>query len=96
MHIRPVTTLEECRQVTALERAVWGYTDAEDIVPAPVLIVSIKPSALKVPAISFPLMIAIYLSGYFSHNFFQFAAICLLCSIISGGTCRNGGRSGPA
>ena len=40
--IRPLTTLEECRQVVALEKQVWGYTDAEDVVPAPVLIVSIK------------------------------------------------------
>jgi len=40
--IRPLTTLDECRQVVALEKRVWGYTDAEDVVPAPVLIVSIK------------------------------------------------------
>jgi predicted GNAT superfamily acetyltransferase len=40
--IRPLTTLEECRQVVDLEKRVWGYTDAEDVVPAPVLIVSIK------------------------------------------------------
>jgi predicted GNAT superfamily acetyltransferase len=40
--IRPLTTLEECRAVVALEKRVWGYTDAEDVVPAPVLIVSIK------------------------------------------------------
>ena len=40
--IRSLTTLEECRAVVALERQVWGYTDAEDVVPAPVLIVSIK------------------------------------------------------
>jgi predicted GNAT superfamily acetyltransferase len=37
-----LTTLEECRQVAALEREVWGYTDSEDVVPPPVLIVSIK------------------------------------------------------
>jgi predicted GNAT superfamily acetyltransferase len=42
MLIRPLTTLEECRQVAELERVVWGYTDAEDVVPPPVLIVSIK------------------------------------------------------
>lgn len=40
--IRPLTTLEECRTVVELEKRVWGYTDAEDVVPAPVLIVSIK------------------------------------------------------
>jgi predicted GNAT superfamily acetyltransferase len=42
MKIRDLTTLEECRQVAALEKEVWGYTDAEDVVPPPVLIVSIK------------------------------------------------------
>jgi predicted GNAT superfamily acetyltransferase len=42
MLIRPITTLDECRQVAALERLVWGYSDAEDIVPPPVLIVSVK------------------------------------------------------
>jgi predicted GNAT superfamily acetyltransferase len=42
MQIRPLQTLEDCRAVAALERVVWGYTDAEDVVPPPVLIVSIK------------------------------------------------------
>ena len=42
MQIRPLTTLDECRQVAALEKTVWGYTDAEDVVPPPVLVVSIK------------------------------------------------------
>lgn len=40
--IRPLTTFDECRRVVELEKKVWGYTDAEDVVPAPVLIVSIK------------------------------------------------------
>ena len=42
MQIRPLTTIEDCRKVAELERVVWGYTDAEDVVPPPVLIVSIK------------------------------------------------------
>ena len=42
MMIRPLTTLEDCRNVVALEKKVWGYTDAEDVVPAPILIVTIK------------------------------------------------------
>ena len=42
MHIRPLTTIHDCRLVAELERAVWGYTDAEDVVPPPVLIVSAK------------------------------------------------------
>ena len=40
--IRPLTTLEDCRKVVELEKRVWGYTDAEDVVPSPVLIVTIK------------------------------------------------------
>jgi predicted GNAT superfamily acetyltransferase len=39
--IRPLTTIEDCRAVAELERDVWGYTDAEDVVPPPVLVVSI-------------------------------------------------------
>jgi predicted GNAT superfamily acetyltransferase len=50
MRIRPVTTLEECRKVAALERLVWGYGDAEDVVPPPVLIVSIKRGGILLAA----------------------------------------------
>jgi chorismate synthase len=42
VHVRELATIEDCKQVAALEREVWGYTDSEDVVPAPVLIVSIK------------------------------------------------------
>ena len=50
MLIRPLTTLEECRQVAALEREVWGYTDSEDVVPPPVLVVSIKRGGILLGA----------------------------------------------
>lgn len=50
MQIRELKTLEDCRRVVALERAVWGYTDAEDVVPAPVLIVSIKRGGILLGA----------------------------------------------
>ena len=33
-----------------LERRVWGYTDAEDVVPPPVLIVSIKRGGILLGA----------------------------------------------
>ena len=42
MIIRAITTIEECRQVAALEMDVWAYTDKEDVVPPPVLIVAVK------------------------------------------------------
>jgi predicted GNAT superfamily acetyltransferase len=50
MLIRPLTTLEDCRRVAALEKLVWGYTDAEDVVPPPVLIVSIKRGGILLGA----------------------------------------------
>ena len=50
MQIRPITTLEECRQVVTLEKDVWGYTDAEDVVPSPVLIVGVKRGAILLGA----------------------------------------------
>lgn len=42
--------LEECQQVTALERAVWQFADAEDVVPASLLIVSIKRGGILLGA----------------------------------------------
>jgi predicted GNAT superfamily acetyltransferase len=50
MHIRPLTSLEDCRRVAELERIVWGYTDAEDVVPPPVLIVSIRRGGILLGA----------------------------------------------
>src|SRR5215471_4239025 len=50
MIIRALKTLDDCRRVVALERVVWGYTDAEDVVPAPVLIVSIKRGGILLGA----------------------------------------------
>lgn len=48
--IRPLKTIAECRQVADLEKVVWGYTDAEDVVPPPVLIVSIKRGGILLGA----------------------------------------------
>jgi predicted GNAT superfamily acetyltransferase len=48
--IRDLTTLEDCRRVAALEKEVWGYTDAEDVVPPPVLIVSVKRGGILLGA----------------------------------------------
>jgi predicted GNAT superfamily acetyltransferase len=36
--------------VAALEREVWGYTDSEDVVPPPVLIVSVKRGGILLGA----------------------------------------------
>ena len=48
--IRALTTLEDCRRVVALERQVWDYADGEDVVPSPVLIVSIKRGGILLGA----------------------------------------------
>ncbi len=50
MQIRPVLTLEGCRKVVALEKLIWGYTDAEDVVPSPILIVTVKRGGILLGA----------------------------------------------
>ncbi len=48
--VRELTTMDECREVAVLERAIWGYTDAEDVVPPPVLMVSAKRGGILLGA----------------------------------------------
>jgi predicted GNAT superfamily acetyltransferase len=50
MELRRLTTIDDCRRVVALEREVWGYADAEDVVPPPVLVVSIKRGGILLGA----------------------------------------------
>ena len=50
MHIRPLATIEECRRVAELEKAVWGYTDTEDVVPPALLMVSIRRGGILLGA----------------------------------------------
>lgn len=50
MDIRDLTTLDECRQVAELEQEIWAYSDAEDVVPPPVLIVSVKRGGILLGA----------------------------------------------
>jgi predicted GNAT superfamily acetyltransferase len=50
MHIRPLTTLDDCRRVVELEKTVWEYSDSEDVVPAPILIVSVKRGGILLGA----------------------------------------------
>jgi predicted GNAT superfamily acetyltransferase len=51
---RDLRTLEELRQVVALEKAVWGYADAEDVVPVPLLVVTVKRGGILVGAFDEP------------------------------------------
>ncbi|HSL22151.1 MAG TPA: hypothetical protein VK886_11485 [Vicinamibacterales bacterium] len=48
--IRPLATLDECLRVVELEKAIWGYTDGDDVVPAAILIVSIKRGGILLGA----------------------------------------------
>ncbi len=40
--IRDLTTLDDFRRVVELEKLIWGYTDADDVVGVPILVVSVK------------------------------------------------------
>jgi predicted GNAT superfamily acetyltransferase len=50
VHIRDLTTIEEFRQVVALEQAIWGYTDAADLVTVPVFIFTVHRGAMLLGA----------------------------------------------
>lgn len=50
MIIRPLATIDDCRLVAGLEKEVWGYTDAEDVVPPPVLMVSVRRGGILLGA----------------------------------------------
>jgi predicted GNAT superfamily acetyltransferase len=50
IQIRDLTTIEEFRQVVALEQAIWGYTDAGDIVTVPVFIFTVHRGATLIGA----------------------------------------------
>jgi len=48
--IRDLRTLDECRRVVELEKAIWGYTDAEDLVPAIMLFLCAKRGGMLIAA----------------------------------------------
>lgn len=48
--LRDLHTLDEYRQVVDLERAVWGYTDMNDVVTVPVFIITMKRGGILVGA----------------------------------------------
>jgi len=50
IHIRDLTSIEEFRQVVALEQAIWGYTDAADLVTVPVFIFTVHRGAILLGA----------------------------------------------
>jgi predicted GNAT superfamily acetyltransferase len=48
--LRDLHTFDEYRQVVDLERAIWGYTDANDLVTLPVFIITMKRGGILVGA----------------------------------------------
>jgi predicted GNAT superfamily acetyltransferase len=50
MQVRALQTLDDCRKVVELEKAVWEYADGEDVVPVPILVVSIKRGGILLGA----------------------------------------------
>lgn len=47
---RDLHTLDECRRIVELEKRIWGYTDAEDLVPAIILMLSAKRGGMLIGA----------------------------------------------
>jgi predicted GNAT superfamily acetyltransferase len=52
IEIRDLTTIDEFRQVVALEQAIWGYTDPGDIVTVPVFIFTVHRGATLLGAVT--------------------------------------------
>ena len=50
IQIRDLRTIDEFRQVIALEKAIWGYTDEGDLVTVPVFIFTVHRGATLVGA----------------------------------------------
>ena len=50
MIIRDLQTIAEFRQVVDLERAIWGYSDAADLVTVPVFIFTMKRGGILIAA----------------------------------------------
>ncbi len=50
MEYQDLTSLEEFRSVVELEKQVWEYTDAEDVVPVPILAVNVQRGGILIGA----------------------------------------------
>ena len=48
--IRDLTAIDEFRQVVALEKTIWGYTDDGDLVTVPVFIFTVHRGATLIGA----------------------------------------------
>ncbi len=50
MQFRDLHTIDEFRQVMDLEKLIWGYTDAEDLVTVPIFVITVKRGGILVGA----------------------------------------------
>lgn len=50
MLLRDLRSLEDCRLVVDLEKRVWEFTDPEDVVPVPILIVTVRRGGILIGA----------------------------------------------
>jgi predicted GNAT superfamily acetyltransferase len=50
MEIRELRTIDEFKQVVALERQIWGYTDEQDVVPVPIFIITVHRGGILLGA----------------------------------------------
>ena len=48
--LRDLHSLDECKQVVELEKKIWGYSDAEDLVPAIMLFLCAKRGGILIGA----------------------------------------------
>ena len=49
MLIRSLSSLDDCRAAAHLEKTIWDYTD-DDVIPAPIVFVSLKRGAVLLGA----------------------------------------------
>ena len=50
MDIRDLTTLDEFGRVVAMEKSIWGYTESDDVVGVPILVVTVKRGGILLGA----------------------------------------------
>jgi predicted GNAT superfamily acetyltransferase len=50
MQIRELRTIDEFKQVVALEREIWRYTDEQDVVPAPIFVITVHRGGILLGA----------------------------------------------
>jgi predicted GNAT superfamily acetyltransferase len=50
MQIRDLTSIADCQRVVDLEKAIWGYTESDDVVGVPILVVTVRRGGILLGA----------------------------------------------